>query len=68
MQNHLLTIPTTCKLLQVGRSTIYALVARGHLRPVKVGAATRFASSDIDAFIEQLREQAAKAAEGRATQ
>lgn len=60
MQNHLLSIHELCKRLSLGRSTIYALVASGHLRPVKVGAATRFASSDIDAFIEQLREQAAK--------
>jgi len=66
MQHYLLTIPTVCNLLQVGRSTIYSLVARGHLRPVKVGAATRFAASDIDAFIERLREEANENA-GRAT-
>jgi len=62
----LLKMTDICKMLSVGKSTIYELIGRGDITPVKVLGATRFAAEDVDALIERLRQRSAEAAD-RAT-
>ncbi len=43
--------------LQLGRATIYRLIARGVLPTIKIGRSRRVAEEDLHAFIEALRHQ-----------
>jgi len=61
----LLTIPEACRRLSISRATFYRLIDRGQLRTVPVspsGRSRRIPSSDIEAYIERLRLEAAGAA------
>ncbi len=57
----LLTVSQVLKILPLGRSTIYGLVARGALPSYRVGAAgggrgrVLVARADLEAFIEKSR-------------
>ena len=55
MNERLNTIPQTCDRLQCGRSTIYALIKDGQLRPIKLGKLTRIPDSEIDRYIRSLK-------------
>ena len=55
MKEHLLTIDQLAEALGgIGRSSIYRHIKNlpGFPQPVKIGAATRFRASDVQAFIE----------------
>ena len=60
-EGDLLTIPQVQRLLPLGRSTIYGLVARGALPSYRVGATgggrgrVLVARADLEAFIEKSR-------------
>lgn len=43
----LITVGEVRAVLRVSRQTVYNLVARGQLKPVKIGSALRFRESDI---------------------
>ena len=43
-------------LLNVGRSTLYALIAEGRIRPVKLGRRTLIERDELVRFIGSLRE------------
>ncbi len=43
----LMTTEQVCEQLQVSRSTIYELVARGAFRPVKVGRCRRYLQEEV---------------------
>jgi excisionase family DNA binding protein len=47
--------------LNVDEKTVYRLVSRGGLRGFKVAAAWRFRRDDIDIWIDERKEQRAKA-------
>lgn len=49
------TVRETAGLLSIGRSSLYAVVKRGDLRPVKVGRRTLFLAGDLAAFLGKLR-------------
>lgn len=54
----LLTPATTQALIGVGRSTLYTLIQRGYLKPIRLSArCTRFRAGDVTSF---LQAQAAK--------
>lgn len=56
----LLTPATTQTLIGVGRSTLYTLIQRGELKPIRLSArCTRFRAGDVITF---LKTQAAKGA------
>lgn len=55
-QRKLCTIPNVCAQLDVGRSSVYNLIADGSLRRVKIGARTLIPQADVDAFIAGLLE------------
>ena len=48
------TVRETAGLLSIGRSSLYAVVKRGDLRPVKVGRRTLFLAGDLAAFLGKL--------------
>lgn len=59
----LLKISDICKQLSISRTTLYQLINRGDLKPIRVMGAVRFASADIDAYVEKLREEASESAD-----
>ena len=53
----LLTIPQAARELAVCRATVYALLAAGELRPVKVRASSRILRADVEAYIQRIIHQ-----------
>ena len=51
----LLKLPEVSTRLALSRTAIYRLMARGELRPVRIGGALRFPASTIDQLIENLK-------------
>ncbi len=56
MINSLLTIKDVMTRLQVSRATIYRLIARGELKPFKIGRSLRFDEHDLDTFIARKKD------------
>jgi excisionase family DNA binding protein len=50
------SVKETLSLLSMGRTTLYALIKRGDLKPFKLGRKTLFCASDLAAFLDRLRE------------
>ena len=48
------TVPEACKMLGLGRTTIYNLINEGKLKPRKSGNRTLFLVSDLHAFANNL--------------
>jgi len=44
------------RVLGVGRTTVYKLIADGDLRGVKIGRSRRFPLTELQALVERLRE------------
>ncbi|RSN59586.1 excisionase [Actinomadura sp. WAC 06369] len=55
----LLTVPEVMAALRLGRCKVYDLIRSGELESVKVGRARRVPADAVDAFIDNLREEAA---------
>jgi excisionase family DNA binding protein len=55
----LLNLAEVQRLLNIGRTSVYQLMASGALPSVKIGRRTLFARKDVDAFVDRLRESAA---------
>lgn len=60
-----LTVEAAARRLSIGRTTMYGLIAAGRIRPAYVGRAVRLLTSDVDALIERLRDEAAGAEASR---
>lgn len=52
-------IPAACARLGIGHSKLYALIASGEIRSIKVGARTLIPESELVAFIAKRMEAAA---------
>jgi excisionase family DNA binding protein len=52
----LLSINKVAELLGISRPTVYALIRRGELVPIRVGARLRFETTDVRAYLERNRE------------
>jgi excisionase family DNA binding protein len=50
-------VEETLDLLSIGRTSLYAAVKRGELKPIKFGRKTLFYADDIAAFLARLREE-----------
>lgn len=48
------TIPDACKMLGLGRTTIYNLINEGKLKPRKSGSRTLFLVSELRDFAQTL--------------
>lgn len=55
----LLSINEVARLLRISRPTVYALIRRGELVPIRVGERSRFEPADIRAYLERHREEPA---------
>ena len=66
----LLTPEEAAALLQVGRTTVYALMKAGDLRPVHIGRSCRLARAELERFVRMLENppQAAPAQHRRRSQ
>lgn len=53
----LVTVKAAAKMLSLGESTVYAMIASGQLPYIAVGRVKRIAMSDIDAWITRSRIQ-----------
>lgn len=49
----LLRVPEAARLLGVGRTTLYEMLARGELRPVHIGRAVRVERAEVEAFVRR---------------
>lgn len=46
-------VDEVASLLGIGRTTVYALLADGQLRRIKIGSATLIPASDVDALLQR---------------
>jgi excisionase family DNA binding protein len=51
--NDLLTVPQAAKILNLGKSTTYALVESRELPAVRIGTAVRVRAETLDEFIRE---------------
>ena len=66
----LLTPEEAAKLLSVGRTTVYALIKAGDLRPVHIGRSCRISRAELERYVRMLQNppQAAPAQHPRRSQ
>ena len=50
----LLTPEQAAEVLSVGRTTVYALMKEGKLRPVHIGRSTRFSRAELERYVSRL--------------
>ncbi len=50
----LLTPEEAAKVLRVGRTTVYALMKSGELRPVHIGRSCRISRAEVDRYVRRL--------------
>jgi len=55
-EDRLLKLPEVAARLALSRTAIYQMIARGELKPVRIGGAIRFQASAIDRVIHQTQE------------
>lgn len=48
------SVEEACDVLSIGRSSLYAAMKRGELKPVKVGRKTLLLAGDLTAFLMRL--------------
>ena len=51
----LLTPEEAARLLRIGRTTVYALMKAGDLRPVHIGRSCRLARAELDRYVRMLQ-------------
>lgn len=54
----LLTIPESARLLRIGRSTLYELIADGRIEVVHIGRSARVPVGALVRFVERLQVEA----------
>jgi excisionase family DNA binding protein len=66
----LLSPEEAATLLRVGRTTVYALMKAGDLRPVHIGRSCRLARAELERYVRMLQNppQAAPAQQRRGSQ
>ncbi len=62
MTEPLLSLRQVAQLLSMSERTVYRLMDDGELHPFKMGKSWKFEQSDIDSYIERLRQTARKKA------
>jgi excisionase family DNA binding protein len=50
----LLTPEEAAQVLRVGRTTIYALIKEGQLRPIHIGRSCRLSRAELERYVNQL--------------
>ena len=54
-----LDVEQACQVLAIRRTSLYRLIAEGHLRATKIGRRTVIAYADLVAFADEVRGAAA---------
>ena len=57
MEEMLLTVGQAAARIGLGRSFCYELIRRGELPSVKIGGARRIVTTDLERFVERVREK-----------
>jgi len=58
MNNSLLhSIKSTAEILNIGRSSVYGLIAAGKIKPVKIGSRTLIPNEIVQQFVAELIDQ-----------
>jgi excisionase family DNA binding protein len=52
----LLTINDVARVLRITRASVYGLIRKGELVPIRVGQRARFEPADIRAYLDRHRE------------
>ncbi len=53
----LYSVKEATEILKISRTTLYRLIWKGLLKPVKIGNKTLFAGEDLDTLIENLKNE-----------
>lgn len=53
-QQLLLTTEEAAELLRVGRTTVYALIKEGKLRPIHIGRSCRLSRAELEGYVRRL--------------
>ena len=64
----LLTPEDAAKVLRISRTTVYALMKAGDLRPVHIGRSCRLARSELERYVRMLENPVAPAQHRRRSQ
>ena len=64
----LLTPEDAAKVLGIGRTTVYALMKAGDLRPVHIGRSYRLARAELERYVRMLENPVAPAQHRRRSQ
>lgn len=51
LSNATYSVEETLKLLSIGRNSLYGLINRGELRPIRIGKRTLFSAPEITRFL-----------------
>ena len=51
----LLTPEEAAKVLRIGRTTVYALMKSGELRPVHIGRSCRISQAEVERYVRRLQ-------------
>jgi excisionase family DNA binding protein len=54
----LFTVTTLCEYLAISRATLYRLIKRGEIEPVRIGSLTRFTENEVNRYITRQQKQA----------
>jgi excisionase family DNA binding protein len=58
VQQTLYTIKTLCQYLSISRATIYRIIQRGELEPLRIGSAVRFTEIEVNRYLARQQKQA----------
>jgi excisionase family DNA binding protein len=61
MQPLLVSIDEGARIVGLGRTMLYQLIAKNQIKSVKIGRARRIVLTDLEAYIERLRAEASDA-------
>lgn len=50
----LVSVEEAAGLLGIGRTTVYEMIRRGDVRPIRIGRCVRIPQRELEAFVERL--------------
>ena len=62
MSKLLHSIKSTADILDIGRSSVYGLIATGKIQPVKIGRRTLIPDQSVQRFVAELEAKTTKSA------